>query len=160
MAILRDKKNAVLHGFLFSALVAACSVSLGPSEEGQTCSSVTPKAGAGARSRSVTARAWKRPSSEKPITVSSGLGSKRSIRQSPEREAASASSNAGPSSCTDAGASQCAAFPDSPYHRAHRGAAACKDRNLQPATDRFAKKSLCVLCALCVSVVKLLVVKL
>jgi len=38
--------------------------------------------------------------------------------------------------------------------------AACKDRNLQRATDRSAKKSLCVLCALCVSVVKLLVVKL
>ena len=62
------------------------------------CSSVTPKAGAGARSRSVTARAWKRPSSEKPITVSSRPGSSRSIRQSPEREAASASSTAGPSS--------------------------------------------------------------
>ena len=38
--------------------------------------------------------------------------------------------------------------------------AACKDHNLQLAKDRAAKKSLCVLCALCVSVVKLLVVKL
>jgi hypothetical protein len=35
-----------------------------------------------------------------------------------------------------------------------------KDHKLQPATDRSAEKSLCVLCALRVSVVKLLVVKL
>jgi hypothetical protein len=38
--------------------------------------------------------------------------------------------------------------------------AACKDHELQLATDRSAKKSLCVLCAFGVSVVKLLVVKL
>jgi len=35
-----------------------------------------------------------------------------------------------------------------------------KNHKLQHAKDRSAKKSLCVLCALCVSVVKLLVVKL
>ena len=58
-----------------------------------------------------------------------------------------------------------AASRSQPHHQRSMGCpallpAARKDHKLQLATDRSAEKSLCVLCALCVSVVRLLVAKL
>ena len=78
-----------------SAAPAAASASR---SAGPACASATPNAGAAATSRSVTVSAWKRPPTEKPLTVSSGPSTSSSRRQAPVRDSAAARSIASSSS--------------------------------------------------------------